>query len=62
MNAMAETTVVLKLNQQQLELVDRTVAKGEASDRAALVRRALREYAARRAAEAGSASAAVKTR
>jgi Arc/MetJ-type ribon-helix-helix transcriptional regulator len=44
---MADGTVVtLKLNQQQLELVDRTVASGVAPDRAALVRLALREYAA----------------
>ena len=41
-----ETVVILKLNQQQLELVDRTVARGVAPDRAALVRLALREYAA----------------
>ena len=41
-----ETVVTLKLNQQQLELVDRTVARGVAPDRAALVRLALREYAA----------------
>ena len=32
-----ETVVTLKLNQQQLELVDRTVARGVAPDRAALV-------------------------
>ena len=44
---MAAKTVSIKLNQQQLELVDRTIAKGEASDRAALVRRALREQAAK---------------
>jgi hypothetical protein len=37
--------IVLKLNQQQLELLDRTVAKGAAADRAALVRLAVREYA-----------------
>lgn len=37
--------VVVKLNQQQLELVDRTVERGEAPDRAALFRRALREFA-----------------
>lgn len=42
---MASRTVTLKLNQQQLELIDNTVAKGEAPDRAALVRRALNEYA-----------------
>jgi Arc/MetJ-type ribon-helix-helix transcriptional regulator len=42
----ARNVVTLKLNQQQLELVDRTVARGIAPDRAALVRLALREYAA----------------
>jgi hypothetical protein len=47
-----ETIVTLKLNQQQLELLDRTVARGIAPDRAALVRLALREYAAARRAEA----------
>jgi hypothetical protein len=40
------TVVTLKLNQQQLELIDRTVARGIAPDRAALVRLALHEYAA----------------
>jgi Arc/MetJ-type ribon-helix-helix transcriptional regulator len=53
---MSAKTVVLRLNQQQLELIDRTIARGEASDRVALVRRALRELAARRGvarAEAG---------
>lgn len=49
---MAEHTVVLKLNQQQLELLDRTVGKGVAADREALVKLALREYAAQRAKEA----------
>ncbi|MCW6507933.1 hypothetical protein [Lichenifustis flavocetrariae] len=42
-------TVTLKLNQQQLELLDRTIAKGVAPDRVALVRLALRELAAKRA-------------
>lgn len=46
---MTARTVVLKLNQQHLELLDRTIAKGAAPDRQALVRRALREYAARHA-------------
>ena len=46
--SMSAKTVVLKLNQQQLELIDRTVARGEAADRAALVRRALREVAEKR--------------
>ncbi len=44
---MSEHTVVLKLNQQQMELLDRTIAKGIASDRASLIRIALREYAAK---------------
>jgi Arc/MetJ-type ribon-helix-helix transcriptional regulator len=47
--------VTLKLNQQQLELLDRTIARGAAPDRIALIRRALREYAARHAAGAGGA-------
>ena len=48
------TVVTLKLNQQQLELIDRTVGRGVAPDRAALVRLALREYAATHlAADAG---------
>jgi hypothetical protein len=47
--------VTLKLNQQQLELIDRTLARGLAADRAALVRLALREYAAKRSATAGTA-------
>jgi Arc/MetJ-type ribon-helix-helix transcriptional regulator len=48
-----ETIVTLKLNQQQLELIDRTIARGVAPDRAALVRLALHEYAATHAANAG---------
>jgi Ribbon-helix-helix protein, copG family len=47
-NMTDETVVTLKLNQQQLELIDRTVARGIAPDRAALVRLALHEYAAAR--------------
>ena len=38
-------TIVLKLNQQQLELLDRTIGKGAAPDRVSLVKLALREYA-----------------
>jgi hypothetical protein len=45
--------VRLKLNQQQLELIDRTIAKGIAPDRESLVRLALREYAAARGAGPG---------
>lgn len=41
----AARNIVLELNQQQLELVDRTVAQGAAPDRAALVKLAIREYA-----------------
>jgi len=48
---MAETVVKLRLNQQQLELMDRTIAQGVAPDRVALVRLALREYAAARKAD-----------
>jgi Arc/MetJ-type ribon-helix-helix transcriptional regulator len=47
---MADKVVTLKLNQQQLELIDRTIARGVASDRSALVRLALREQAAKQAA------------
>jgi hypothetical protein len=48
---MSEKTIVkLRLNQQQLELVDRTIATGVAPDRAALARLALREYGAARQA------------
>src|SRR6202790_1972281 len=35
---MAETIVTLRLNQQQLQLMDRTIAQGVAPDRVALVR------------------------
>ena len=48
---MTQTIVRLRLNQQQLELMDRTIARGVATDRVALVRLALREYAAARLAE-----------
>ncbi len=43
---MSGHTVVLKLNQQQLELIDKTVERGEAANRVALILRALHEYAA----------------
>lgn len=55
---MAEHTVVLKLNQQQLELLDRTVGKGVAADRQALVKLALREYAAKLAKDGAKEVAA----
>ena len=38
--------ITLRLNTQQLALLDRTVARGIAPDRVSLVRLALREYAA----------------
>jgi hypothetical protein len=44
--AMSKQMVRLRLNQQQLELIDNSVKAGEASSRAELIRRALREYAA----------------
>jgi len=43
---MAERTVRLRLNQQQLELIDKTVKAGEAPSPAELIRRALEEFAA----------------
>jgi len=43
--------VVLKLNRQQVELLDRTVERGAAASREELIRRALREYAAVHAQE-----------
>jgi hypothetical protein len=48
---MAENVIKLQLNQQQLELMDRTIARGVAPDRVALVRLAIREYAAARQAD-----------
>jgi len=45
---MTTDRIVLHLNQQQLELVDRTVARGVAPDRESLVRLALRELAEKR--------------
>jgi hypothetical protein len=44
---MSAKTVKLVLNQQQLELLDKTIAQGVAADREALVRLALREFAER---------------
>jgi Arc/MetJ-type ribon-helix-helix transcriptional regulator len=43
---MAQRIVRLRLNQQQLELIDNSVKAGEAASRAELIRRALKEYAA----------------
>ena len=52
---MTETVITLRLNQQQLELIDRTIARGVAPDRVSLVRLALREYAAVHKPGAGAA-------
>ncbi len=41
---MSDHTVTLELNQQQLELIDRSVGQGIAPDRIALIRRALAEF------------------
>ena len=46
---MPARTITLKLNQQQLEPIDRTIAKGAAPDRAALVKLAIREHGKRHA-------------
>lgn len=42
---MSKTVVRLRLNQQQLELIDKTITAGESNSREDLVRRALREFA-----------------
>lgn len=49
-------TVVLRLNRQQLELLDRTIARGAAPDRKSLVRLALSEYAAAHAGKGADRS------
>ena len=54
---MTDTIVKLRLNQQQLELMDRTIAQGVAADRTALVRLALHEYAAAHKADAAKEAA-----
>jgi Arc/MetJ-type ribon-helix-helix transcriptional regulator len=40
----ASSRIKLRLNQQQLELIDRSVAAGEAADRVELIRRSLKEF------------------
>ena len=49
-------TVNVVLNQQQLELLDNTVARGIAPDRESLIRTALKEFAAKHGPAAGSSS------
>jgi Arc/MetJ-type ribon-helix-helix transcriptional regulator len=45
---MAGRTVVVRLNQQQIELIDRTIQRGEAPDRVSPIRKALLEQARKR--------------
>ncbi len=53
---MAKNVVKVVLNQQQLELLDRTIERGIAPDRAELIRLALREFAARHGAKGGDSA------
>jgi Arc/MetJ-type ribon-helix-helix transcriptional regulator len=46
MTTMTETTVRLRLNQQQLELIDNSIEAGKSGSREEFIRRALREFAA----------------
>lgn len=41
----ATSKIKLRLNQQQVELIDNTIRSGESNSRDDLVRRALREFA-----------------
>lgn len=41
---MTTTKIKLRLNQQQLELIDNTIRAGESNSRDDLIRRALREF------------------
>jgi Arc/MetJ-type ribon-helix-helix transcriptional regulator len=43
-NIMTTTKIKLRLNQQQLELIDATIKAGESHSREHLVRRALNEF------------------
>jgi Arc/MetJ-type ribon-helix-helix transcriptional regulator len=56
MTAQPGRKVTLKLNQQQIELIERTIARGAAPDIEGLVRRALRDYAARHPRESGKSN------
>jgi metal-responsive CopG/Arc/MetJ family transcriptional regulator len=53
---MSESVIRLKLNQQQLELLDATIERGIAPDRSSLIRLALREFVDRH----GSSSSSTK--
>jgi hypothetical protein len=56
MTAQPGHKVTLKLNQQQIELIERTIARGAAPDIEGLVRRALRDYTARHPTEPGTSN------
>lgn len=51
---MTDTTVRLRLNQQQFELIDNSIKAGESGSREELIRRALREFAATHLASVAS--------
>jgi hypothetical protein len=51
---MSATTVKVVLNQQQLELLDNTIARGIAPDRESLIRMALKEFVAMHGSATGS--------
>jgi Arc/MetJ-type ribon-helix-helix transcriptional regulator len=51
---MSNKTVRLRLNQQQLELIDKTISAGESNSRDDLIRRALREFAAEHLPQTGA--------
>jgi Arc/MetJ-type ribon-helix-helix transcriptional regulator len=50
---MDDYCVRLRLNQQQLELIDNSVRAGEAASREELIRRALREFGETESSEPG---------
>ena len=52
---MAEKTVTVRLNQQQWELVDKTIADGVAASREELLKMALREYGRQQSVPSGAA-------
>jgi hypothetical protein len=53
---MKDDTVIVSLNQQQLELLDRTIDRFPGSDRESLMVRALKEFCAEQADLSGGAS------
>lgn len=53
-------SIKVKLNQQQLELIDRAVTAGMAPDRGSLIRKALREHAANAGWKTGATNGGLK--